>query len=480
MMKRRALGKVLGRPLFWGGLAVVACNVMGDPPSATGQDGGAGIGGNNGGNAGSGGDASAGDGNVAGSGGTGATDTGPWWQKTISETCQSEGIPKVTDRPTIPKPDADDSIPPFYVAQTRIRFGTTKDDVPMTADNSEWRNIGFDFDETCFGSADCYVDDPAFPVNDLSCASGGSISDGRNCRDNQIGKLFWVAESSTQVRDYFGMSEHDWNCELHRGGFSIIYKISNYNGKLNDPEVRVDLYNSIGTQNSQGWACRSSDAGHPIAGTLDPEWYKKPAWVAGAGNFLIPERSVETGSPPIPGHLPHAAVNDVDAFVRNGILVAFFEDRAEVALLGTRTPVPGFRLILDQGTLAAELFKDGEQHWTLKGTLAGLVNRALMTTSFREIGFCENICGSYRNVIDYLDVNQDTIRGAGLPTTPCNALTYATAFVAKQATVHTTLDTRLPEFGVALNDPCPEPRHPAAPRQNCTCEGNPVRSVCPP
>jgi hypothetical protein len=339
----------------------------------------------------------------------------------------------------------------------------------MTADDTQWRNIGFDFDETCTGSGDCYVDDPAFPVNEFSCASAGAISDGKNCRDNQIGKLFDVAESSPQVREYFGMSEHDWSCELHRGGFSIIYKISNYNGQLNDPEVRVDLYNSIGTENPQGWACRSSDAGHPIAGTLDPKWYEKPAWPAGAGRFLIPQRSVETGSPAIPGHLPDAAVNHNEAFVRNGILVAFFEDRAEVALLGTRTPVPGFRLILDRGVLAAELFKNGEQHWTLSGTLAGLVNRALMTTSFREIGFCENICGSYRNVIDYLEVNQDTLRGAGLPTSPCNALTYATAFVAKQATVKTTLDTRLKPFGEPLNDACPPPRHPGAPPQGTVC-----------
>jgi hypothetical protein len=469
--------------MFWGGLTVVACNVMGDPPGATGDDGGAataGIGGgNNGGTAGRGGDASTGDGDADASGGTGATDTGPWWgPRTNTDGCESAGVPKRADRPTWVEDSA--SVAPFYMAQTRIRFGTTNDDETLTPNPFAWRDIGFDFDETCTGSPTCLIDnDPSRPVEKYACQNTVGVGDGKLCRDNQIGKLFQVAESSNNVAKFFGMSEQDWNCELHRGGFSIIYKVSNYNGQLNDPDVRVDLYNSIGAENPQGWNCRGTDAGPSIAGTLDPNWHSKSMWPPNGGKFLIPSRNVKAGTPPAPaGHLQDAAVSDGAAFVRNGILIASFPPRSEVALLGTRTPVPGFRLILDRGLLAAELKKETENGWTLKGTLAGVVDQGLMIESFEEIGFCDNICGSYGNVIDYLGLRKDALFRADDPaSSACDALTYATTVVARQASINATLDRRLPEYGEPLNPECPEPRHPEAPRQNCTCNGN--TSVCP-
>jgi hypothetical protein len=462
---------------------------MGDPPSATGDGGGAvsgssGSAGSTGGNAGRGGDASAGDSSSAGTSGVGGGVRGPWWQKTNTDGCDTEGKPSKADRPDIQDTT---SLAPFYLAQTRIRFGTTDDDDQLTPNVNAWRDIGFDFDGHCTNSPTCFLNnDPSDPVNKFVCANP-TATDGNKCRDNQIGKIFKFSEGSSTVGDLFGLSEHDWNCELHRGGFSIIFKISEYNGQLNDPLVRFDMYNSIGVEELPSWKCRGgADGGPDITGDLDARWPGYTSWPSNA-KFLIPERNMFPGWIPIPGQLPDAAVSDATAFVKNGILVAELPNDSEMGLLGLRSAVPGFRMRLDRGLLAMELSKNPDDNtWIAAGTVSGVVTPGLMLDAFEELGFCENMCGSYRQVRDYFDVNKDALRDETVaPSVPCTHLTYASTLRARQASVNTTIVTSLPGFGpipgygVPLNEQCPNPRHPAAPRKGCSCPGGGSTLVCP-
>ncbi|HMJ16677.1 MAG TPA: hypothetical protein VK524_34920 [Polyangiaceae bacterium] len=467
--------------MLWGGLTVVACNVMGPAPGADNDGdasaGSSGIGGASGvsgtggsGTGGGSGDASAGKGGAAGTEG-GSTDTSQWWQYTDpANGCLSEGIPTTADRPPSNLEGA--SLPPIYLAQTRIRFGTTNDDKALTANPEAWRAIGFDFDKTCTRSRDCLLNDnPSTPVDNFICANTRP-GDGNNCRDNEIGKLFKIAESSTNTGRYFGMTEPDWNCELHRGGFSVIFKISNYTGELNDPFVRVDIYNSTGTKNTQLWKCRSSTTGPDITGILNPDWYNQSPWPPGQGQFQIPTRNILPGADVTPGQLPDAAVNDPLAYVKNGHLVARFPQGSEVALLGVRTPVPGFRLILDRGVMAVRLRKltEDDNTWSMEGTMGGVVNPNIMLNSFEEIGYCRNMCGSFNSVTQYLTGNRDSFGTEEVaPSVACTHLSYATSIRAREATVDLVLDDTLPPYGEPLNPECPNPRHPGAPRANCYC-----------
>src|SRR5260221_2051951 len=57
--------------------------------------------------------------------GGGAGPVGPWWPYTNSHECQSEGVPKVGDRPAKSDPGSD--LPPIYLAMSRVRFGASND-----------------------------------------------------------------------------------------------------------------------------------------------------------------------------------------------------------------------------------------------------------------------------------------------------------------------------------------------------------------
>ncbi|HEX3598330.1 MAG TPA: hypothetical protein VHU80_24650, partial [Polyangiaceae bacterium] len=264
-------------------IAGVACNVFQPPP---GNDGGVmntrhGSGGS-GGAQGSGGDVmmtsggrdasvSSGGGGAGSGGGAGtssgsasSTDSGvdsgepsgplaPWWPGSVSITydpkkpavmCQSEGAPNPsTDRPR--KSDPGNSISPIYLAMNRLLLGSVKETPnPMNPSNpvlgpdaNAWTNIGFDIDHKCTNSSTCAINDTSY-VLEKECTSGMGTSaipsDGNNCIDNSIGRLFNLAANAPSVGDWFGMTEYDFNCELWRGGFTIIYKISNYNGQYND------------------------------------------------------------------------------------------------------------------------------------------------------------------------------------------------------------------------------------------------------
>jgi hypothetical protein len=478
IVNSRRAAPLVARTLVYAGLLVGACSVF-EPPQLT-PDGSAGTSGT-GLTSGTGGEDSSAETGIGGTSGTGGTETGPWWGFKDKNDCQSVGLPDPDqeDRPDIPDTTLDGGDLDIFMAQTSIRIGSTNPD--FTYNTAAWREIGLDLDRTCTNSDDC-LDSEGNAYLDQSCKSptGEIAQDGRNCLDNQIGTIFKVAESSPTVGRYFGMTEEDWNCELRRGGFGGIYRVRNYNGTRNDPYVRLDVYHTVGTRVQQSWYCRVNEGGaNTIEGSINPNWKTNVTWVRGVreGEWIIAKSSFDP-SDNSTERVKNAKVFDPQAFVRNGYLYAVLPPRSEFSLIGDRTVVPGFRLVLTRPIILGELKREPSlgNVWTIKGGLiAGAVVPSDMIDSFRQIGFCENMCFPYTNVVNYLRTNVDIFLNTSIPNPEqlCTALSYTSAFEARQAEVADEVHT---------DDPlvqCPEPRHPEAPRRNCYCPDGGSTRVCP-
>jgi hypothetical protein len=134
-------------------------------------------------------------------------------------------------------------------------------------------------------------------------------------------------------------------------------------------------------------------------------------------------------------------------------------------LNGTKTEIPGNGVNLYRGVLVGDLVKKPDGTWSMdNGTVAGVVRPDQLLEAFEAMGFCENLCRTYATVKDYLNTYRDALTGTDeiLKGTACDGLSFAEEFVARQATAG----------NIEIGDPptdCPEPRHPQAPRQGCTC-----------
>lgn len=459
-------------------VVVAACSVF-EPPELTNDGGGAsgGTGGNDasagtGGSSASGGTSGAsgasGSGANGGAGGSGG-DAGPeeWWTHQTPEGCDSAGVPTSADRPSTGGTGT--PLPPIYLATSRMRFGSADDDPPLTGNQHAWKDIGFDIDSTCTASETCVVD--GGPFVEHACKNDLLVPfDGNNCRDNQIGKLFPVAALSPLLGPLFGITEPNWNCALHRGEFSVFFKISDYDGSPNDPSVRVDVYTSMGLQQLPNWTCTSGPQG-----SVPPDWYNQAPWLH-TENWKIAKRSIALSAADAGADLPDSKYADPAGFVRDGWLFAQLPNGSELWLNGERSHVAGFRLVLHRSVTLGKLKKELDGTWTLKqGTMGGVVLPSDILGSFREIGFCENMCDAYTSVLQYLNTNQDAISSTSdkLPNTPCNSLSIGIALEARQAKATSA------DIEDAL-DPvdCPKPKHPLAPQHGCDCPDAGVGGPC--
>jgi hypothetical protein len=381
----------------------------------------------------------------------------PWWRYTNAQNCQSEGVPLASDRPDSACEGS--SIPAIHLAMSRLRL-SAQDDAALSPSETAWRDIGFDLDKRCTSSETCQASGQ--PINEQGCRQGGATLpfDGNQCRDNEIGKLFRTMSSAVTLGTWFGLTEADWNCELHRGGFGILFTISEYNGALNDPQVRVDVYSTVGVETLPGWACRARPED-----PLDPAWTSHAPW-SPSQPWKIARRSLALTSSGGGTDLPRARYADPAAFVRNGYLVAQLPPGTELWLNGARTPTPGFRVILYRGVLTGALVKLPNGTWTIDdGTLGGAVFPSDWVSGLREIGFCENMCAAYNTLRVQVMESADALAATLdiLPTADCDALSLGAKFQARQATATAA--------NIADSAPvdCPNPKHPGAPRQGCLC-----------
>jgi hypothetical protein len=414
----------------------------------------------------------------------------PWWPHEVSITydskkppvmCLTEGEPDESkDRPKTSDPG--DSIPPIYLAMNRMLLGSVaeqpdpnnKDLTMLVPDSNAWKTIGFDLDGACTNSSTCAINDTTY-VLQKTCVSGGvgSMSipyDGDNCLDNSIGKTFNLASNAPDVGVWFGLTEQDLNCELWRGGYSVIYKISNYNGQYNDTAVTVDLYTSPGLQSKPSWQCR---AGGVITGAYYTNWYKEAPWLQ-KSHWKIRRDDISVSAETPPPELPDSKWQDNAAFVRGGWLIAHAKDGSPAWLDGSYTPTPGFHMTMHRNIMALKLVKDPQSGlWSSPDAMTGYVSTASeVLQGFQEMGFCENMCGTWDTVKGYLNTYLDmSVDPAASADSPCDSLSYGLRFRAAQVTVDASdvQDVPAPQL-------CGQPRHPDAPRQNCVCSAD--RTTC--
>ena len=211
----------------------------------------------------------------------------------------------------------------IYLGYTDLRLGSTNRE-GVKADDA-WQDFGFDLDGLCTNSSTCNG------VEMLGCKSGGpSIPyDGLLCRDNTFARLQPVIAAVPELGERFGLGEEAFNCELWRGGWNEIVRISGYSGMPDDPRVRVDFYSSPGVQREPVWKCPEEDYKDKY-----PRWLSSTAW--GITDATL------TGPIGAPGTLPDSKFADANAYVRNGYLVAQKPDDGEQGFLGNGTSYRGF------------------------------------------------------------------------------------------------------------------------------------------
>src|SRR5688572_2189399 len=139
----------------------------------------------------------------------------PWWHERNSHDCESEGRPSREDLPTCASDGT--SLAPIYLAMSRLRLGAANDDAELSPNLNAWLDIGFDLDGSCTRSATCKGNNGA-PVDESACRYNPDMEpiDGNRCRDNVFGALFGLMAESPLTAGWLGLTEADWNCELHR------------------------------------------------------------------------------------------------------------------------------------------------------------------------------------------------------------------------------------------------------------------------
>ena len=250
------------------------------------------------------------------------------------------------------------------------------------------------------------------------------------------GSLLKTAASSPAVGTLFGFTEPDWNCEMYRGGFTIMFNmVSNYNGKKNDSSVRFDMYSSTGLQQLPRLEkCRTDITARRFNPTGTN--YLPPGFRLLTGRSLAAP-SIWRQPPTAPTCRTSKVADSTFAFVRGGYLFAKLPEASELWLDGENTPVPGIRLTMRRPFVVGELVRLPDDTWTIKhGTVAMVVLPGDMLTSFKEFGFCGNMCASFDTVRSYFNASADMLATTDeiLPDSPCDALSSAYDFEARQAT----------------------------------------------
>jgi cysteine-rich repeat protein len=381
------------------------------------------------------GNGTAGAGGVAGSGTQTGTGTGPvtdgseftnrsctggecWWSKPVAE-CRSAGSPKETDRPPAESPDGDTSLPDLYFGWTRIWIGETN--LAGEESMNAWQGFGLDLDGTCTNSSTCLD-----VQNQQSCKPGSDQIpfDGELCRDNTFASLQPVAAAVPEIGARFGIGEAEFNCNLWRGSYTVIARMSGYNGRPNDSQVRVDVYISPGLVRPMPWECPSEDFASQY-----PLWRLSNEFKIDPGNLAGTSQD---------GELPESTVFDADGYVRDGYLVFRIPDGSLVRLAGDGTRYRGFSMKTYQGIWTSRLEREQDGRWHMHdGMAAGRVRREDLIMSFREIGLCPGVGldGFYDSVVEYIEQNADVLSdGTNDAERDCDAMSFGIAFDAAQLT----------------------------------------------
>jgi len=333
-----------------------------------------------------------------------------WWSGPGDRGCFSARMPRPEDRPP---PSNDKVLPPIYLAVQSTRLGSLGEDGKLS--NTAWQEIGFDLDGVCTGVDSCTGDDS--PPSCKPTVPQISI-DGLNCRDNTFGRLEYAVALVPELSRKYGLSDDAFNCALCVGDYNYLFRISGYNGEENDDHVRLDLYASAGLEKPLPWDC------------ADPSWKDRPCFTP--DNQLTV--SADSMAQPRPGpDLSDAKISDVNAYVRDGYLVATFPDETYLWFPGYKALVVAYPINLQKGLVAGKLARGGDGVWRITdGTIGGRIRAADIVKGFRDLGLCD-ADPNYTLMTDFVNKNLDVlVDGRNDPNATCDAMSAGIAFQGQQ------------------------------------------------
>ncbi|MBX3203517.1 MAG: hypothetical protein KF764_00550 [Labilithrix sp.] len=302
------------------------------------------------------------------------------------------------------RPDGGDgaSIADLVFAADEIRIDTGDFDAGLPKPES------IDLDRTC----SCLE-----PPSCVAPADAGApVCDGPDGRDNVSGPLLGTLALLLPALDPAFLTQR-----IRQGVYGILLSVQKWNGQPNDPDVVVSFRMSVGIQKDD-----DVDGGAPKFDGNDV-WDIDPGSIV-AGDTLVGQECSAIGCIGIG--------SDVAAYVRDGVLVARFDELPLTVSVGSG------RLVLPFiGTvLMARITQDGAGY-RIRGELAGrwraadiLAGSAAIRDPITNTSLCGNpetygyfkrsVCSS----VDLAGSPADDRTGA-----PCTALSEAVAFSARPA-----------------------------------------------
>lgn len=357
--------------------------------------------------------------------------------------CESVGAPTVAARPPEDPAVGMTADRELYLGLRAIHltYGQSNQSPQM----QEAEAFGLDLDATCSNVTDCPRD------NQVSChgQDPASQQDGPGCRDNALAGLMRKVAQSAELTEKYGWSESAINCELWRGGYNVLAKISGYNGASDDSAVRVDWYSSSGLEAQPAWQCPERYFARNHAG-----WASDASWSVDAREL--------TAQGSERGQLPPSRTFDAEAFVREGWLVSRLPDGASLRFAGGAR---GLSLSVQGAWWIGRLEPMADGQWSLRdGLVAGRVAVQDLLRSVRQLGVCEQGAGAgqYAMLTQDIMARADVLASGELdPSRACDALSFGIAFEAAQVTPGS-----MPRTAAALVECC----EPGAPSPQCQAQ----------
>jgi cysteine-rich repeat protein len=234
-----------------------------------------------------------------------------------------------------------------------------------------------------------------------------------------------LAAAVPEIGKRFGIAEQEFNCDLWRGSYTIMLRVSGYNGQPDDASVRVDLYISPGLIVDRPWECPVENFA-----TTYPLWRAALPWGVDPDTL--------TGPITQEGALPPSKVGDAQAYVRNGYLVARFPDDSLVRFAASGARFRGFAMKVQKSVWSGKLSLGQDNVWKIKdGMFGGRVRSSDLIQSFRQIGLCpgSGLDPFYKDLVQYIQQEADvTADGTDDPQRDCDAISLGIAFEASQLT----------------------------------------------
>ncbi|MET0387302.1 MAG: hypothetical protein ABW321_15140, partial [Polyangiales bacterium] len=356
---------------------------------------------------------------------------GQCWWSSERDGCMTAGVPSRDQRP---RGDGDvqdsETNVDVYLGWSDLRIAA-----PPGGDAREtaaWQGLGFDIDGVCSNSSTC----PNQTGVSCRALTPQQPLDGEQCRDNAFAGVLALVERVPEVGARFGLVPSALNCGLRRGNYNIVARIRDYNGRAEDPNVRVDWYVSDGLDEKPDWNCDPTKSDQYLSYA---PWRTSAKWRIDTTGLA--------GEAPAPGVLPDSQTFDAEAYVHGGYLVSRMPPGAALRLAGDGEPFHGLNLKTQGAWWTGRLQRERDNTWKVSdGLVAGLISNDDALRTFHDAGFCRGtgLDTFYQSVASYILERSDVlVSGENNPETPCDGMSFGIGFSATQVSIGTL--TAVPE-----------------------------------